>query len=91
MKFYTNQTIAVIIVAIIIVTLAILLNGCTTTKTVEVPVPLPCTKPKNMPVPHDYMADLTLKSTPPEFVKACLATRESYKNAYNACAFYHGG
>jgi hypothetical protein len=66
-----------------------MIYGCTTTKTVEVPVPVPCTKPGNIPVPHDYMADLNKQSTPPDFVKACLATRESYKNAYNACALYH--
>jgi hypothetical protein len=68
---------------------AILLTGCSTTKTIEVPVPVPCTNPGNIPVPHDYMADLNKQSTPPDFVKACLATRESYKNAYNACALYH--
>ena len=75
---------------ILIIIIGIFLTGCTTTKTIEVPVPIPCAKPKNMPVPHDYMADLNKDATPAEFVKGCLATRESYKNAYQACAVYHG-
>jgi hypothetical protein len=73
-----------------IIILSLFLAGCTITKTVEVPVPVPCTKPNNIPVPHDYMADLNKQSSPGDFVKACLATRESYQNAYNACAIYHG-
>jgi hypothetical protein len=73
------------------IVLCLLLTACTTTKTVEVPVPIPCVKPKNIPVPHDYMADLNRKSGAQHFVPACLATRESYKNAYEACAIYYGG
>lgn len=74
---------------IIILLGSLLLTACTTTKTIEVPVPVPCAKPKNIAVPHDYMADLNAQSQPPDFVKACLATRESYKNAYNSCVLYH--
>lgn len=75
----------------LIIIFTFLLTGCTTNKTIEVPVPIPCAKPKNLPVPHDYMADLNKNSpTPaPDFVRACLATRESCFNAYNACALYH--
>lgn len=67
----------------------LLLTGCATTKTIEIPVPVPCVKPKNIPVPHDYMADLNKHATPPDFVRACLATREDYKNAYEACMMHH--
>jgi hypothetical protein len=74
---------------IIIITL-FFLAGCTTTKTVEVPVPVPCVKPKNIPAPHNYMADLNRKSGAQQFVPACLASVESYKNSYNACMMLHG-
>lgn len=66
------------------------LTGCTTTKTIEVPVPVPCEKPKNIPVPHDYMADLNKQSGHANFIRACFATRESCFNAYNACEIYQG-
>jgi hypothetical protein len=89
MKFDIKM-LAIILIVIMIVALVLCLGGCTTTKTIEVPVPIPCTKPKNIPVPHDYMADLNKQSQPADFIKACLATRESCFNAYNACAIYHG-
>jgi hypothetical protein len=73
-----------------ILILALFLSGCTTTKTIEVPVPVPCAKPKNIPVPHNYLADLNKNSAAQQFVPACLATAESYGNAYNACMLYHG-
>jgi hypothetical protein len=74
-------------VCMMIVGIILLLTGCTTTRTIEVPVPVPCSKP-NIPVPHDYMADLNKNAGAKQFVPACLATREEYKNAYEACAFY---
>lgn len=74
----------------IVISFCLFLTGCTTTKTIEVPVPVPCTKPKNMPVPHDYMQDLNKHPSGGDFVKACLLTRESYKNAYNGCVMLQG-
>jgi len=66
-------------------------SGCTTTKTIEVPVPVPCRAPQNLPLPHDYMKAIGARSSASEFVKACLMTRQSYKNAYNACSITHKG
>lgn len=83
------KILSLFLMAMMVIALVLCLVGCTTTKTIEVPVPVPCTKPKNIPVPHDYMADLNKQSQPSDFVKACLATRESCFNAYNACALYH--
>lgn len=75
-------------IAIILITFS-LVGGCTTTKLVEVPVPVPCNKPNNLPVPHDHMADLDKNSTAKQFVPACLATIEEYKNSYSACMMAH--
>lgn len=69
---------------------ALLLCGCTTTKTIEVPVPVPCAKPKNIPVPHNYVLDLNKDARAQQFIPACLASIESYRNAYNACVMLHG-
>lgn len=67
--------------------LACISTGCASTqpKVVQVPVPMACPKPVIPSPPHDYMADLNQKSTPSDFVKACLATRESYKMGYENC------
>lgn len=73
----------------IIIISSLFLAGCTTTKTVEIPVPVPCVKPKNIPQPHNYMADLNNNAGAKEFVPACLATIEDYKNSYNACMMAH--
>ena len=68
----------------------VLLTGCATTKIVKVPVPVPCAKPKLLPKPRDYMADLKPDATPPEFVKACLATRMTCNNFYEAYTISRG-
>lgn len=68
----------------------LLLAGCTTTRTVEVPVPIPCAAPKSTPPPHDYLAALKPNAAPADFVRACLATRESYRGAYEACEIARG-
>lgn len=68
-----------------VIIIALFLTACTTTKTVEVPVPISCPKPTIPVAPHDYMADLNQQSTAPDFVRACLATRESYKIANDQC------
>jgi hypothetical protein len=81
----------IILLLFTIAIIVALLTGCTTTKTVEVPVPVPCTKPKNIPVPHDYLVDLSKHASAKEFVPACLATREGYRNAYQACMMYQEG
>lgn len=62
-----------------------LLTGCATTKIVKVPVPVACPKPIIPAPPHNYMAALTMNSTAPDFVRACLATQESYSTAYEDC------
>jgi hypothetical protein len=66
---------------------ALLLSACASTmpKTVKVPVPVSCPKPVMPTPPIDYMADLNINSSPSEFVKASLATRLSYKAAYEHC------
>jgi len=79
----------VIFIILMVTSGGFLLSGCTTTRTIEVPVAIPCTKPKNIPVPHDYIADLDNKPSAQRFVPACLATIEDYKNSYNACMLYH--
>jgi hypothetical protein len=71
----------------------LLLCGCVSNqpKVVHVPVPISCPKPVMPDPPHDYMADLTPLSTAPEFVKACLGTRESYKIGYDNCVHIMDG
>lgn len=78
----TNHAIGIILIACIALT-----SGCTSTepKVIEIPVPMKCPKPKPIPLPHDYLADLTPESTPPDFVKACIATRDSYKATVEYC------
>ena len=73
--------------AIIVLLTFMLFEGCTTTQTkiVEVPVPIPCAKPAALPKPHNYLAELKPTAGAKEFVPACLMTTESYKNAYDAC------
>lgn len=68
--------------------IACLFLAACTAKTVEIPIPMECPKP-NIPIAHDYIADLNENSKPDQFVKACLATRQSYMNAYKACTFYN--
>lgn len=62
------------------------ISGCVSSRAVEVPIPIPCKQPQNIPVPHDYMADLNAESNHADFIRACFATRESCFNAYHACA-----
>lgn len=70
-----------------VIVVMIIMTGCATTqpKIVKVPVPVSCPKPVMPTLPYDYMADLTAQSSPPNFVKACLATREAYKIGYDNC------
>lgn len=72
---------------IIFIFIGFILSACSSTepKTVEIPVPMQCPKPKPIPPAHDYLADLTPLSTAPDFVKACIATRDSYKVTLNYC------
>jgi hypothetical protein len=90
-NFIKDYSVGVFFVLWVTVGVSLLLSGCTTTKTIEVPVPVPCTKPKNIPVPHDYVADLNKQAGAAQFVPACLASIESYKTSYNACMLYHEG
>lgn len=61
---------------------AFTLTACAT-KTIYVPAA--CPKPNIPAPPRDYMGELKPTSTPPEFVKACLATRLSGFQAYDSC------
>lgn len=52
----------------------LLLAGCTTTKPVEVPVPVACVQPKLPAEPHYPIKDLKTGDSPATVIKAYVAT-----------------
>lgn len=81
-----GKVITLLIALAMLMLVVSILVGCASTTY----VPVPCAKPAPLSPLNDYMSALNASSAPPEFVKACIATRLSALDYQARCEHVMG-